>query len=303
MMRMAWRIFVASWKHVWRNLWIGLATVIVFTVALLSVNVLVATNVLLERAVDFIEERVDVTVLFQPNTPAGVLDQAKFYLMSLPQTESVKIISADEALTAFKERNKNNQKVLDALNELSANPLGAELVIKAHDTADYPFLLDAVRNPQYLPFIHTSSYEDHRDAIAWIQEAARSLRLFGSALVAIFAFFGLLAAFNAIRVAIYTQREEISIMRLVGATSGYIRWPFVLEGVWLAAFASLLTALAVGLGLYYGEPVLREFFGMDTGLLAFYRTQWPVLVAVEFGSMALLSGLVSWMAAGRYIKR
>ena len=303
MMRMAWRIFVASWKHVWRNLWIGLATVIVFTVALLSVNVLIATNVLLERAVTFIEERVDVTVLFQPNTPQGVLDQAKFYLTSLPQTESVKVITAEQALAAFKERNKNNQKVLDALNELPGNPLGAELVIKAHDTADYPFLLDAVRNPQYLPFIHASSYEDHRDAIAWIQDAARTLRLFGSALVAVFVFFGLLAAFNAIRVAIYTQRDEIAIMRLVGASSAYIRWPFVLEGVWLAAFASVLTAIFVVAAITYGEPTLKQFFGMDTGLQEFYVSQGLMLVLLEFGTMALLSALVSWIAVGRYIKR
>jgi cell division transport system permease protein len=303
MMRMAWRIFAASWKHIWRNLWIGLATVIVFTVALLSVNVLVATNVLLERAVNFIEQRVDVTVLFQPNTPQGVLDQAKFYLTSLPQTQSVQMITADEALAAFKERNKNNQKVLDALNELPGNPLGAELVLKAHDTADYPFLLDAVRNPQYLPFIHATSYEDHRDAIAWIRDAANSLKLFGSALVAIFVFFGLLAAFNAIRVAIYTQRDEIAIMRLVGASSSYIRWPFVLEGVWLAAFASLLTAAFVGLAIAYGEPRLEQFFGMDTGLVTFYQSQWLFLIACEFGTMAILSAFVSWIAAGRYIKR
>jgi cell division transport system permease protein len=303
MMRMAWRIFVASWKHVWRNLWIGLATVIVFTVALLSVNVLIATNVLLERAVTFIEERVDVTVLFQPNTPQGVLDQAKFYLTSLPQTQSARVISAEDALAAFKERNKNNQKVLDALNELPGNPLGAELVIKAHDTSDYPFLLDAVRNPQYLPFIHASSYEDHRDAIVWIQDAARSLRLFGSALVAIFTFFGLLAAFNAIRVAIYTQRDEIAIMRLVGASSSYIRWPFVLEGVWLATFASLLTTGGVLLAIMYGESTLSGFFGMETGLREFYVSQGPALALVEFGTIALLSALVSWIAAGRYIKR
>ncbi|MEI7512199.1 MAG: permease-like cell division protein FtsX [Candidatus Uhrbacteria bacterium] len=300
---MAWRIFTASWSHVWRNLWIGLATVIVFTVALLSVNVLIATNVLLERAVTFIEDRVDVTVLFQPNTPQGVLDQAKFYLTSLPQTQYAKIITADEALVAFKERSKGNQKVLDALGELPGNPLGAELVIKANDSSDYPFLLDAVRNPQYLPFIHTSSYEDHRDAISWIQDAARSLRLFGSALVAIFVFFGLLAAFNAIRVAIYTQRDEIAIMRLVGASSAYIRWPFVLEGVWLAAFASVFTAICVGLGIVYGEPILSRFFGMDVGLQSFYLRQGAILVLAEFGTIAALSGFVSWIAAGRYIKR
>lgn len=302
-MTTAWRIFVASWTHVWRNLWIGLATVIVFTVALLSVNVLLATNVMVEKAVAFIEQRVDVTVLFQPGTPEPLLNQARSYVLQLPQTASVELITADQALAQFKERNKNNPKILEALAELSSNPLGAELIIKARETQDYPFLLAAVRNPQYLPFIRKSSYEDHRQTISTIQEGAKSIRLFGSGLVAIFAFFGLLAAFNAIRVAIYTQREEIAIMRLVGASSSYIRLPFVLEGVWLAAFASILSAIAVWAGLQYGEPKLTSFFGTDLGIGVFYVSHWPLLVLLQFGSIALLSGLVSWIAAGRYIKR
>lgn len=72
MMTNAWRIFAASWKHFARNLWIGLATVFVFTVALLSVNVLIATNVMLERTVAYFEEKIDVTVTFQPGTPMNL---------------------------------------------------------------------------------------------------------------------------------------------------------------------------------------------------------------------------------------
>jgi cell division protein FtsX len=302
-MTMAWRIFVASWKHVWRNLWIGLATVIVFTVGLLSVNILLATNVLLEKAVASIEDRIDVTVLFEPGTPEPLLAQAKSYMMNFPQVAHVRLVSADEALAELKERSKNNPKILEALSELASNPLGAQLIIKAKETKDYQFLLDTVRNPQYLPFIRKSWYDDHSQAIATIQASARSLRLFGSGLVAIFIFFGLLAAFNAIRVAIYTQREEIAIMRLVGASSAYIRLPYVLEGIWLAAFAGLITLASVWGLVLVAEPRLALFFGTDPGLSAFYAANWPMLIVLQFGTMAGLSGLVSWMAAGRYIRR
>ncbi len=304
MMTTAWRIFAASWKHFARNLWIGLATVFVFTVALLSVNVLVATNVMLEHTVAYFEEKIDVTVTFQPATPEALLTQARFYVQSFPQTESVRLVTPQEAYDAFKERYKANPKILEAISELSTNPLGAQLVIKAKETKDYPFLLSAVRNPQFEPFIRSSSYDDHREAISSIQDAARSVRLFGSGLVAVFALFGLLAAFNAIRVAIYTQREEIAIMRLVGASSAFIRLPFVLEGVWLAALACAAAAAIVWTGIVFGEPRLQAMFaGSDPGIRAFYAANWPMLVLAQFGIMAVLSALVSWIAVGRYIKR
>lgn len=303
-MTTAWRIFAASWKHFARNLWIGLATVFVFMVALLSVNVLLATNVMLERVVAYFEEKIDVTVTFETGTPEALLTQARFYVQSFPQTDSVRLVSPQEALDTFKERNKNKPKILEALAELSTNPLGAQLMIKAKETEDYPFLLAAIRNPQFEPFIRSSSYDDHRSTIASIQDAARSVRLFGSGLVAVFALFGLLAAFNAIRVAIYTQREEIAIMRLVGASSAYIRGPFVLEGVWLAALACVGTALAVWGIVYFGEPRLQHLFsGSETGIAAFYQVNWLPLVLVQFSVMAGLSALVSWIAVGRYIKR
>lgn len=301
---MAWRIFAASWKHFVRNLWIGVATVFVFTIALLSINVLLGVNAVIEQVVVLLEQKVDVTVTFNADTPEALLSQARFYVVSLPQTEEVKLVSAEEALVAFQERNKNNSKIIDALNELTANPLGAQLVIKAKHPEDYPFLLEAIRNPQYEPFIRSSSYDDHREAIAKIQEVGSQIRLFASALVAIFAFFGLLAAFNAVRVAIYTQREEIAIMRLVGASSSYIKLPFVLEGVWIALLSELLTALGVWAVIVILEPRLLTIFdGRDPGLSAFFIQNATQLIAIQFGGLLALSALVSWMAVGRYIKR
>ncbi|MBM3204388.1 FtsX-like permease family protein [Candidatus Uhrbacteria bacterium] len=302
-----WRIFKYSWKNVFRNAWLGLATVFVFMMALLSVNVLLGVNVLLENTIQALEQKIDVTVTFKKATPVEVINQARFFLTSLPQVAGIKVITAEEALANFKARHADRDpKVISALNELSGNPLGAQLVIKAKDVSDYPFLLQTIQNPQYASFIQDRTYDDHQLAIAWIQDAGRKARIFGAILVAIFAFFGALIAFNAIRVAVYTQREEITIMRLVGASSFFIRGPFILEGIWLALFSFILSfALLIGVSAWLDNvlPPLFDSVRVGSFLLTFFREQWPTIVFVEGVGMFGLVALVSWAAVGKYIKR
>ncbi len=303
-MKNLWRVFKYSWQNLFRNAWLGLATIFVFVMALLSVNVLLGVNVLMTRVITALEEKIDVTVTFLPATPEAIVTQAKFYLTSLSQVATVKVVTPAEALVAFRERHAKDPKILSALDELKANPLGAQLVVKAKEADDYPFLLQAIQNPQYTSYIQSRTYDDHQIAIERVRVIGRNGRIAGAVLVAIFALFGLLTAFNAIRVAIYTQREEIGIMRLVGASSFFIRGPFLLEGIWLATFSLLISvALLVG-AMVWLEPALKPLFeGLDPGLFTYFRSQGPFILGVEALGMFLIVGFVSWVAAGRYIKR
>ncbi len=299
-----WRLFLFSWKNLFRNAWIGLATIFVFTMALVSVNVLLGVDALLGRVITVLEDKVDVTVTFVQSTPDGVVTQAKFYLTSLPQVANVQLITPDQALAAFRTRHAQEPKVLAALDELKTNPLGAQLIIKAKNPDDYPFLLQAIQNPQYSSYIQSRTYDDHQDAINRVREIGKNARLVGAILVALFAFFGMLTAFNAIRVAIYTQREEIAIMRLVGASSWFIRGPFILEGIWLASISIILSLVIVFTSIYWLEPAIRPVFdGANPGLFDFFIQQWPLILFAEAAIMFSLVGLVSWAAVGRYIKR
>lgn len=299
-----WRVFVASWKHITRNAWIGLATVFVFTIALLSVNVLLGAQAMLDRVVTLLEQKVDVTVTFRPETPDAVLQQARFYLSSLPQVGDVQYVSPDDALKQFRLVHANQPAILSGLDELGKNPLGGQLIIKARQADDYPFLLQAIKNPQYISFVQSQTYDDHQTAINRIRDISDHARLFGAALVAVFALFGLLAAFNAIRVAIYTQREEIQIMRLVGASTGYIRGPFILEGIWLGLLSLVLCGGAVYGILRWVEPLMRPLFdGTDPGISAFFIHNAAQILALEGGGLLVLTMLVSWAAVGRYIQR
>ena len=214
----------------------------------------------------------------------------------------VRVISADEAMRLFRERHRSHPAILSGLDEVGKNPFGAQLVLRARTSQDYPFLLQAIQNPQYVAFVQSQTYNDHQTAIARVREVGDRARLVGAALVALFSLFGLLAAFNAIRVAIYTQREEITIMRLVGASAGYIRGPFMLEGIWLACVSVFLSATAIWVILRQVEPMLRPLFDGSDRTLPLLQHFWQ-LVGLEGGGLIVLVILASWAAVGRYIHR
>ena len=299
-----WRIMIAAWKNFTRNIWLALTTVFVLVLALTSVNVLVGVNVLLGNAVHVLEDKIDVSVYFKPQTPQAILEQAKFFMGALPQARSVTLLSADQALKDFKERHAGDPKILAAVNELDQNPLGGTLVLKARQPSDYPFLIQALQNPQFDFAIESKNFDDHAETIHRVQGIGESARTFGLALIIIFAVFSMLLVFNTIRVAIYTQREEIGVMRLVGASSAYVRIPFVLEGVFLALFA---VAIAVG-GIFfiasYLDPRLASVFdGVNPGLLAYVQSHILQIIGIEGGALSILVGISSWAAAGKYLKR
>lgn len=297
------RILSTSFKNFFRNAWIGVATIFVFGMAILSVNVLLGVQAVMDRAAHALEDRVDVTLTFRTATPDPVLSQIKSYALSLPQVRSVELISAQEALQRFRARYASQPKILAALEELSSNPLGAQMIVKAHEPDQYPFIVKALQSPQYAPFIQKQTYEDHRGAIVRIQAIADQARLAGSILVALFALFGLLTVVNAVRVAVYTQREEIAIMRLVGASSTFIRAPFVLQTVWFGVFALFGVSLVTYVVISYLDPALQPVFDGEVGLLTLVQTQGPKILLVQLVSLVLLMSSTAWIAVGRYIRR
>lgn len=303
MIRTFWRVCVASIRNIWRNGWMSVATIFVFSLALLSVNVLLGVQSIVGNVAKSLEEKVDITITFKSDTPPAVVTQARFFVRSLSQVKDLVEISSEQALKEFKELHKNDPNVLEALNEVGGNPLGAKLVVKARHPDEYPFLIQAIQNPQYQPYIERQTYDRHEGAIAMVEKAGRNVRLFASALIAVFACFGLLMAFNAIRVAIYTQREEIGIMRLVGASNSFIRGPFVLEGIWLAIMAFIVSSVATYVMITWSEPLFVRALGVNGGIRAFFEQHLVQITSIEAGGLVLLAMVSSALAAGRYSKR
>lgn len=297
------RVFKFAFQNFWRNIWLSVITITILVLTLLSVNILVVLNVLGNTAVRSIEDRVDVTVSLKPGLVPETVSEIRSYLSGMSQVVNVFLIEPEAALIEFQKRHADNSQILNSLTELEENPFGSTLVVRARSTADYPFVLEALENPSYRDFVQDKNFTDHQNIIERINHISERLRRFGIVLAAVFAVIAVLIILNTIRVAIYIYREEIGIMKLVGASNWFVRTPFLLESVIYSVLAVLITMAIVFPILKLIEPQLQAFFeATPVGLVSFFSTNLVVIFGYELLALAVLTVVSSSIAVGRYLK-
>ncbi|MEK7665954.1 MAG: permease-like cell division protein FtsX [Patescibacteria group bacterium] len=296
------RILKFAWQNFWRNVWLSLITITILTLALLNVNALIVLNMIGDRAIIAIESKLDLSVSFLPETSEEIIAQARGYLDGLAQVRTITYYTPDEVLANFREENAGQPEVLASLDELDGNPLGAQLVITASNPDDFAFILEALQNPQYASSIEETDYNDYEQMIDKITATSRQIRNGGLVVGAIFVLIALMIVFNTIRVAIYTHREEIGIMRLVGASSLFVRAPFLLEAVTYALCAVFISMGVLYPVLIFIEAPLTNFLGVESYLVGGFGEQFWIIVWTEFIVFALLSMLATSLAMRKYLR-
>ncbi len=250
------RIVRSGFVGFWRNAFVSIAAIFVMTVALFVVGGTMMIDKLLEVSLDNIQDKVDINVYFVVDAQQPDIDTLKTSLEALPDVEEVTFTSREQALAEFRERHQNDETIMQGLDELGDNPLGASLSIRARETSQYEgiaqFLSDqqALEDPQR-PLIDEVNFVKNKEAIdkltGIIDAVDRSTFVAMVVLVAASVFI----TFNTIRLAIYTSREEISVMRLVGASNSFIRGPFMLQGIMYGVAAGVLALLILYPNLRY----------------------------------------------------
>ena len=298
------RIVKFAWQSLGRNLWLTIMTVVVLSVTLFSVNVLLSLNVVTGAVAKSLENHIDVSVYVKADATDDQKNSLRSYLVGLPQTADVKTVSPDDALAAFRSRHADDPKVLKALDEVGDNPLGATYVVTARSLDQYPAIIAALDHPAYRDLIDRTEndFQDYSTLIARVQEIRDRASGFGIALLAIFAALAMIIMVNVVRVAIFTHKDEIGIMKLVGANGSFIRGPYLVESVILSFLALIIASAGVAAGVYFGSPYLTSFLGTDSGLVAFFVGNASLIAATEFVSLVLLTGIASSYAVGRYMK-
>lgn len=297
------RVVKFAFKDLWRNLGLSLMTVSILMLTYLSLNLLVIVNFFTDAAIQAVENRVDVSVYFGPDVSDERILGVRGDLVSLPEVKDVQFISRDQALAQFRKNHADQPEILAALQEVGENPLGAVLVIKARDAASYGPILEALDSPSVKSLVADKTVEDHRLLIERLTTVTDRIQRAALGLSLVFALISLLIVFNTIRVAIYIHREEIAIMRLVGASGNFVRLPFLIE-----TFIFNVVALAVVAALLYPalgviEPAARAFFDADISLAAYYRAHWLQIFGYQLGIVTLLSMVATGLSMGRYLKK
>jgi cell division transport system permease protein len=302
------RIFRAGFLSFWRNGFLSFASVLMMVFTLFTILLAIFTGVILQTTLQQFRDKADMNVYFTTDAPEDQILALQKSVDALPEVASTEYISQTDALANFREAHQNDQLTLQALDELGQNPLGAVLNVKAKDISSYGSIANFLQGQQALSqgqpqIIDKINYfdEQHQQAINRLAQITDSAKWIGLIIIIIFVLITVAITFNTLRLTIYSSREEIQVMRLVGAGQGYIRAPFIVEGVMYGLIAAIITLLIFYPLTWWLGNATANFFG-GINIFDYYIAHFPLFFLIIAGSGVVLGAVASYLAVRRYLR-
>jgi cell division transport system permease protein len=198
----------------------------------------------LNQMINYLKERLDFSIYFRYDVSKEDILKVQKVLASFPGVTEVNFIPQEVALKKFQEEAKSNPVIAKALKELQANPLVDYLIVKAENPEVYPKIVDYLEKSPFKAYIDYITYFENQKVIKKIISLSNRLKLFITALIVVILIFSSLIIFNTALISIYSQKEEIEILRLIGAGSWFIRGPFFVN-IFIFSFLGYIISLAI----------------------------------------------------------
>ncbi|HRS47786.1 MAG TPA: permease-like cell division protein FtsX [Candidatus Paceibacterota bacterium] len=295
------RIFKSGVLNFKRNLWLSIATIAITSIALFIFLSLMLFNFFTGEIIKIIENQIDLSIFFKNEVIEEDIIKTRDIISQLPQVAQVNYISKEQALEEFQSRHSEDEVINRALEELGDNPLQASLEIKAKDSSQYQEIVNFIETSDISNNISKVNFTENKLIIDRLNQITRTVERIGLILTIIFAGLTILIAFNFIRVSIYSFREEINIMRLVGASRSFIRGPFIVSGLITSIIAAITVFLIFWLLAYLGSPYVNSFVP-EINFYAFFVQNWFKLFAFEFLAGIVLVLISTFLATNKYLK-
>ena len=301
------RIVRSGLINFYRNKVVSIAAILMMTVTLMVIGVMVFLNAVLGFSVAQIENKVDVNVYFYPNVAETDIQNVETTLKQLPEVASVEYVSQDQSLADFRTRHADDYLTLQALDELGTNPLGATLNIRAKDSGQYEEISNALTSDTSLtsggsPIIEKINYSQNKEIIDRLTGITHSVGTLGLAITIFFIIVSVLITFNTIRLTIYSSREEIVTMRMVGAENKYVQGPFMVEGIVYGFISALVTLILFYPMTLWLTNKTQSFFG-GLSLLKYYGDNFFQFLAILVVAGVLLGMISAWFAIRKYLNK
>ncbi len=300
------RMMIAGGKNFARGGAVSAATVLIMTVTLAIIASLIFLSALLTYTLNTVSDKVDVSVYFVTSASESDILAVKDQLSKLPQVASVTYTSADAALAAFRERHATDQLTLQALEQLGGNPLDASLEVRAKDPSQYESIVSFLEASPALSSGGTSivdriNYAQNKEVIDRLALAIQATREIGFAVIVLFAIASILIAFATVRLAIYTAKDEIAVMRLVGASNIYIQGPFIVTGVITGVISALVVLILLWPATWYAGMKTAGWFG-GFNLASYYTDHFVFVFLIIMLSGIALGAVASVLAIRKYLQ-
>lgn len=295
------RIIRLGWQKFSREKSSSSAAFVVSATAVFMASALLFLQGMSSFLVSAIESSADVSVYFTKETQEENILLLQERLIAIPEVKSVSYVSQEKALEDFTALHKNDEGILQALEAIGANPLLSSLRIVAKEPREYPKIAQFVSQEAFDDFVERIDYQDRAKILERINTITKGIQL----LVLLFsiglASIAFLVAFNTIRLTIDHSREEIEVMRLVGASNFFIEGPFVVQGVLVGIVGALFTFFVLFVGAWFAGPRLEGFLS-GFHLFEYFAARLFIFLVLNLAVGIGLGVFSSLIAIQRYLR-
>jgi cell division transport system permease protein len=289
--------FRRAWQGFWRNALMSLAATATMVLMLLLLAGFWILQTGLQASLDYTESKVEVVADLTDNVKRSEVNPIIARLQSMPEVRGVEYVSEAAALVLWRERLKE-QGEEDLTRYLDANPLHASLNVKLVQADAYAAVVSELRSPSWQGVV--DQVKEQQDLATNLVTVTNVMRTAGTVILVVIAFIVLFIIVNTIRLAVVARAEEIEIMRLVGASDAFIRWPFVFEGAMVGLLGAALTLLLLWVA---SDPIGNFMVGFFQVLPLNFGSLAQQLV-VLIGTAGLGLGILgSWVSVRTYLIR
>ena len=282
-----------TWTNIRRSPYQAFAAILIMMLTFLVISFFTFLIGGSSKIVNYFESKPQVTAFFKNEAKQSDINTLENDLQSTGKIASVKFVSKDEALKIYREQNKNDPLLLDLV---TADILPASLEISSLKIEDLSSISDTLKNS---PIVQEVVFQ--KDVVSTLTAWTSALRKIGLTLIVVLSLVSMFIMVTIIGIKISQKKDDIEIMRLIGATNWYIRWPFIFEGMFYGAIGAFLGWLISSLALWYATPFLSSFL-RGIPVLPVSPIVLFELLAVELVLAAFLGAFSSFLAVLRYLK-
>ncbi|MEK7113516.1 MAG: permease-like cell division protein FtsX [Patescibacteria group bacterium] len=300
------RVVKAGFVNFARGGIVSWAAVLVVTITLSTITAIILLQAVLHFSLNQIKDKVDVTIYFTVGAPENKIISLKESLERLPEVEKISYVSATEALRMFRERHKSDYPTIQALDEIKENPLGAYLNVKAKEVSQYESIANFMKSDNVLvqgasSIVDKVNYHQNKAVINRLNNIINGAQKLGFLVTLILVVTSVIITFNTIRLTIFISKEEIGVMRLVGASKMRVRGPSMIEGAIYGTVSTIVTLLIFLPLTYYLSKNMTSFLGLN--IYEYYISHLLQISVVILLSGVLLGVISSFIAIRKYLNK
>ena len=300
------RIIKGGFLNFKRSGLISWAAVLVVTVTLSVITTIIFLQAVLYFSLNQIKDKVDVTIYFTVSAPEAKIMLLKSSLEKLPEVATVSYTSKEEALKIFRDRHSNDYPTIQALDEIGDNPLGAYLNVKAKEVSQYENIANFMKSDNTLvlgssSIIDKVNYHQNKLVIDRLNTIISGAQKLGFLVTLLFVIISIIITFNTIRLTIFISKEEIGVMRLVGASKMHVRGPFMIEGAIYGFIATFITLFLFWPTAAWLGRNMTDFLGIN--MYDYYISNFFQIFIILLLSGIGLGIVSSFLAVRKYLNK